>query len=131
MSAQPEQPQKSEARPPPECDAAALFELLWASLVDLLGTAATATVIRRAIKGAAPRAPELREIVIARNRLEYQYVLPPSWKDHPAATLQGLRELAREMQPLLREFTGPVVLGRLRAIPLLLQCGLLPPEDDR
>jgi hypothetical protein len=39
--------------------------LLWASLADLLGSAATAALLRRAAKRAEPMCPELGGMVIA------------------------------------------------------------------
>lgn len=125
-----EQRQETETGHPPDCDAAVLFEVVWAALVDLLGTPAAATLLRRSLKRAAERVPELRGISIIRERFEYHFVLPPEWKTGATGTLDGLREVARELQPILRELTGPVVLHRLRGIPELERCRLFPPEDE-
>jgi hypothetical protein len=125
-----EQPQKNEAGEEPGCDPTVLFELIWVALVDLLGSAATATLIRRSLKRAAERVPGLDGISISRERFEYRYVLPPGWKDNAAGGLDGLREVARELQPLLLELTGSVVLHRLRGIPELEQCRVFRSEDE-
>jgi hypothetical protein len=107
-----------------------LFELIWAALVDLLGSAATATLIRRSLKRASARAPELDGLSISRERFEYRYVLPVGWKDGATGALEGLRELARELRPLLIELTGPVVLHRLSGIPDLGRCGVFASEME-
>jgi hypothetical protein len=125
-----EQPQKNEAVEVPGCAPAVLFEFIWVALVDLLGSAATATLIRRSLKRAAARVPELDGISISRERFEYRYVLPPEWKDSATGALDGLRELARELRPLLLELTGPVVLRRLRGIPDLERCRVFPSENE-
>lgn len=130
MSVSDEQPQKNEATEVPGCDPKVLFEFIWAALVDLLGSAATAALIRRSLKRAAARVPELEGISISKERFEYRYVLPPRWKDSAAGALEDLRELGRELQPLLIELTGPVVLHRLRGIPALERCRVFPSENE-
>ncbi len=59
-----------------ELSGAGLFKDLWESLADVLGTAATATLLRRAARRAVPRSPELAELAIAKANLEYRYTLP-------------------------------------------------------
>ncbi|NVJ24416.1 MULTISPECIES: hypothetical protein [Myxococcus] len=129
MNVKNERPQGTETVPPPGCEAAVLFEVIWGSLVDLLGTPATATLIRRSLKLAAQNAPELQGISVSRERFEYRLILPPEWRDGTIGTLDGLRAVARELQPLLQELTGPVVVRRLRGIPEVERCRLFPPED--
>ena len=95
--------------------AAKLFDLLWESLADILGTAATATLLRRAIKQAAFKTSWTEPpITVARNGLDYEYRLAETWKqpDNEAA-LDDLRVLARELNVLLVELTGAVVVRRL------------------
>ncbi len=130
MSLKDEQPQKEEAAEAPGCEPTVLFELLWATLVDLLGSAATATLIRRSLKRASARAPGLDGISITKERFEYRYVLPPEWKNSTAGALGGLREIARQLQPLLLELTGSVVLHRLRGIPDLERCRVFTWENE-
>src|ERR1051325_7380679 len=69
-----------------ELSIAALFTLVWDALADVLGTAATATLLRRAARRAAPRCLELGELAIAREKLEYRYTLPPEWAGGAAGT---------------------------------------------
>ncbi len=111
--------------------AEALFRVLWDALVSLLGTTATATLLRRAVRRAAPRIPGLAEVRIRQEGLEYTYALPASWRDPAdAAALTALRHLvAEELEPLLRELTGGVVRRHLSRIAALAALGLS--EEDR
>ena len=90
--------------------AAALFDLLWESLADVLGTAATATLLRRSIKQAAARTTWSEPVVVACNGLEYTYRL--------------LRLVAAELRVLLVELTGPVVIARLGDLAPLRKWGI-------
>jgi hypothetical protein len=110
----------------------ALFTLLWEALVDLLGSAATAALLRRAARRAMARAPELGELVIVREDLDYRYTLPHAWGDAATGETQhGLRHLMAELVPLLVELTGHVVLGHLAQIPELRECGFVPTREER
>jgi len=99
--------------------AAELFDLLWGSLADMLGTAATATLLRRAIKQAASQTSWSEPVVVVRNGLDYEYRLPETWKQPGNEEAVGaLRVVAAEVRVLLMDLTGPVVvrqLGRLAA----------------
>ena len=100
--------------------AAELFDLLWESLADVLGTAATATLLRRAIKRAASHTAWSDPVVVTRNGLEYEYRLPETWKQPGNdEALARFRVVAAELRVLLVELTGPVVVRRLgRLVPL-------------
>jgi hypothetical protein len=113
-----------------ELSIAALFTLLWDALADVLGTAATATLLRRAARRAVPRCPELTDLAIARERLEYRYTLPSAWADGAGGTPLALRELVVELRPLLVELTGPVVVRRLERIPELRKRGIISPQEE-
>jgi len=94
--------------------AAELFDLLWESLADVLGTAATATLLRRAIRQAASQASWSEPVTVARNGLDYVYRLPETWKQPGNEEAIGaLRVVAAELRVLLVELTGPVVVRRL------------------
>jgi hypothetical protein len=96
--------------------AAELFELLWESLADVLGTAATATLLRRAIKQAASHTSwsEPEPVIVARKGPDYEYRLPETWKQPANEEAFGaLRLVAAELRVLLVELTGPVVVRRL------------------
>ena len=114
-----------------ELSGAGLFTLLWESLADVLGTAATATLLRRAARRAAPRSPELAELAIARENLEYRYTLPSVWKEREEGTLLALRELVGELRPLLVEMTGQVIVRHLERIPELRERGILTPQGEQ
>ena len=100
--------------------AAELFDLLWESLADVLGTAATATLLRRAIKRVASRTAWSDPVVVSRNGLEHEYRLPETWKQPGNdEALARFRVVAAELRVLLVELTGPVVVRRLgRLVPL-------------
>ena len=102
----------------PKLSGTALFKMIWDGLVDVLGTAATATIVRRASRLAQPRSPELGELAIERVDQEYRYVVPRSFDraDGPPAPL---RDLLDELRPLLSELTGQVVLRGLERVPQL------------
>ena len=69
-----------------DLDAAALFAIVWDAIAEVLGTAATAAIVRRAAGRAAPESPELVDVVIRRETLEYRYTLPHAWS-HPAGSV--------------------------------------------
>src|SRR6185295_748700 len=109
---------------------AGLFTVLWESLADIIGTAAAATLLRRAAQRAAPRWPELAALVITRERLDYRYSVPSAWHDPADSAPPALRALARELWALLADLTGPVVVGRLARVPELRDRGIVPPEEQ-
>jgi hypothetical protein len=113
-----------------ECVPARTFGLVWDTLNDMMGSAATATLVRRALKHAARGSPELGEIAITRDRFAYRHVLPSSWHTDSPAAMAGLRGLTKELEPLLFELTGAVVLRRLRNEPELTRAGLFAPEVE-
>ena len=105
--------------------AAELFDLLWESLADVLGTAATATLLRRAIKRAASHTAWSEPPVVTRNGLEYEYRLPETWKQPGNdEALARFRVVAAELRVLLVELTGPVVVRRLGRLVLFRKGGI-------
>jgi hypothetical protein len=112
--------------------AAVLFERLWDELVGLISTPATAALLRRAIKRACARTPDLAAPIVTREALEYSYTVPESWKD-PARheAVEQLRRLVRQdLHPLFRELTGPVIARRLAQVPELVDAGIAGEEED-
>ena len=104
-----------------------LFVLLWDTLADILGTAATAILLRRAIKRAIPRWPILNGITIKTERIEYQYQIPAAWQhEHEGDGLDALRAVVDELYPLLTELTGAIVIQRLERVSALREAALLP-----
>jgi hypothetical protein len=105
--------------------AAALFDLLWESLADVLGTAATATLLRRAIKRAAPHIPSSELVNVVRDGLDYKYCFPETWTQpgHETA-LRALRVVAAELRVLLIALTGPVVVRRLARLAPFRDAGI-------
>ena len=123
-------PFRAEARvtDPGEPSPGDLFTSLWNALADMLGTAAAAALLRRAVQRALPRFPELGELAITRASLEYRYTLPAAWK--ASAPPRALCELVGELWPLLVDLTGPVVVERLLRIPELVAAGIVPPRSE-
>ena len=115
---------------PADCIPAVLFGVLWDTLNDVMGSAATATLVRRAVKHASTRLPSLDGLAITRERFDYRYALPDSWQTKCDDGLASLRGLMLELQPLLIELTGRVVLHRLYSVPQLKRCGLVHAEDE-
>jgi len=113
--------------------AGTLFDVLWDAIADVMGNAATATLLRRASRRVCARDNtsrlDLGALVIAREGLEYQYQLPPSWSD-PRLHHDAVCALVVELQPLLTELTGHVVLRRLAMHRGLRECGLPNFEED-
>lgn len=105
---------------------AELLGLLWANMTEVLGNAATATLLRRA----APGAPALAGVAIHRTAFDYQYSLPNAWEEKGNEhALRGLRSLCQELRLLLVEMTGPVMVRRLERIPALRQLGMTLEEE--
>jgi hypothetical protein len=106
---------------------AALFKLIWDSVAEVLGTSATATLLRRAALRAVPRSPELGELAILRTDAGYIYALPRALVGKVEHTPVALRELVGELRPLLLELTGQIVIRRIEQIPELQERGILSP----
>jgi hypothetical protein len=105
--------------------AAEVFDVLWDTLADVLGTAAAATLLRRAMHRAAARIPWQQPIVIVRAGADYTYRLPEEWQragDDEA--VDALRILAAELRVLLVELTGPVVVTRLGQVAAFRKWGI-------
>jgi hypothetical protein len=105
--------------------AAELFDLLWESLADVLGTAATATLVRRALKQMASRTSGSEPVIVTRSGLEYEYRVPEAWKQPGnEEALGALRAVAAELRVLLVELTGMVVVGRLGRLAAFRKSGI-------
>jgi hypothetical protein len=105
--------------------AAELFDLLWESLADVLGTAATATLVRRALKQMASRTSGSEPVIVTRSGLEYEYRVPEAWKQPGnEEALGALRAVAAELRVLLVELTGTVVVARLGRLAAFRKSGI-------
>jgi hypothetical protein len=109
--------------------AAEVFATVWETVADVLGSATTAAIVRRAAGRAAARSPELVGLVIVREELEYSYRVPSTWSQGSERGLLSLRLLAAEMGRLLVEMTGNVVVQRLEEDPELRALGLVWREE--
>jgi hypothetical protein len=108
-----------------ELAAAGLFAIVWDALADVLGTAAVAAIVRRAAGRGTAHSPELADLVVLREDLEYRYTLPHAWSQTAERGLVALRVLVAEIGRLLVELTGTVVIRRLEQIPELRGRGLV------
>jgi hypothetical protein len=97
----------------PTDTAADLFALLWGALSDCLGTAATAIIMRRGRKALLSAWPQIGELSIEREGLEYSYRTPDGWNFRSDESLELLRALTMELGPILLELTGMVMIRRL------------------
>ena len=104
----------ARAEMPRDLDTAArLFGEIWGTVSEMLGTATAAALLRRAAKRALARDPDLGDLEIARDGLEYTYRVPEAWTRRDG---RALRALALELCGLLIEMTGPLVVRRLERI---------------
>ena len=121
-----------------ECPAgttADVFQVIWSTLVGVLGATASATLIRRAARNAASGRPELqtlRILDVAREGMQYRCVLPPSWLEDRCAHLDELRYFFQGgLRPLLGELTGLVVIRLLERQPELSSLAIVQNEEER
>ncbi len=112
----PESDRKGASPAGAELSVAELFGILWDELAELLGSAATATLLRRAARRAARRNPELAELRIERMGLLFGYRCPPGWRATAGDAPAVLLELVAELRPLLVDMTGQIVLQHLEKI---------------
>lgn len=118
------------ARPasPTPATATDLFGLLWRSLSDLLGSATTATLLRRSKNAVARRLPaagELAQLTIDRDGLEYRYTLPPAWSQTGGDGIVLMHALVDELRPLLMELTGAMLLEQLDRVAAFRDNGIV------
>jgi hypothetical protein len=111
--------------PSAELRGAALFKLIWDSVSDVLGTTAAATLVRRAARRAMVRNPELAELAVLRTDAGYTYALPRALIGKVEHAPVALRDLVRELRPLLVEMTGQVVVRRIDQLPALRDRAIL------
>jgi hypothetical protein len=113
-----------------ECAPEPLFGLLRETLVEVLGPATTATLLRRSAKYAEARQPTLAELEVTREGFEYRYALPPAWRESSEDGCAALRELVGELWRLLLPLTGTVVVARLERVDALRRCQVVPPKES-
>lgn len=100
---------------------AEIVDLLWEALSDMMGTAAAATLLRRALISARGRAPALEGFEVVRQGFAYRYVAPDGWNAPSNEARAAVTALFSALHPLLVDLTGSVVLRRLRTIPELAE----------
>lgn len=116
-----------------EASAAQSFRTLWNTLVGVLGTGATATLLRRAARRAARHRPDLAQLSgfdVIREEMTYRCVLPPSWSGNDEGSVQALAYLVQEeLYPLLEELTGPVMIRLLERQPELARSRIVGAQE--
>lgn len=117
-----ETPTERDDQPVPGSDSASstpstILTEVWESMAEILGTAATATLIRRAAERGAGKMPNLTNLEISRDNLVRYYKVPESWRapDQAQAVLE-VSTLLDELRPLLARLTGQIVVRRIDAI---------------
>ena len=117
------------AREEPSGTASETFDVLWGTLVELLGSPATATLLRRSARRRLGDFPELLELAITRQGFDYTYAVPADWKHANERSKAALQALVQDLCCLLLELTGTVVLRRLKTSSRLAKCLQSLPED--
>src|SRR5258708_28025330 len=77
------------------------FDILWGALVELLGSPATATLLRRSARRQREDFPELVELAITRNDFEYTYAVPAAWQYANERSNAALQALVQDLFSLL------------------------------
>ena len=116
---------------PPSGTPSEIFNVLWGVLVEILGSPATATLLRRSAKRRLGDFPELAELAIRRKDFEYTYAVPADWKYANEQSNAALQALVQDLCSLLLELTGPLVLRRLKTSSQLAKCFQSLAEEDK
>src|SRR6266446_10589884 len=114
---------------PPSGTPSEIFNVLWGVLVEILGSPATATLLRRSARRRLGDFPELLELAITRQGFDYTYAVPADWKHANERSKAALQDLVQDLCCLLLEQTGTVVLRRLKTSSRLAKCLQSLPED--
>ncbi|MDB4971142.1 MAG: hypothetical protein JWN44_6831 [Myxococcales bacterium] len=107
------------------CTAEQLFAIVWETMVDVIGTAATATLVRRSSRRISQRNAQIDCVSVNRDGIDFNYTVPEGWRRSGGDALAALQALAHELSPLLVELTGPVLIRRLVASSDLARCHIL------
>lgn len=110
-----------------------LFEKLRDALTHVLGSAATAALIRRAAKRAMENAPDptaLEGLEVILEGFDYRYELPPAWhQEGSEAALRAFRYVVEEhLRPIVLDLTGLVGARLLDPICELARHATVAPE---
>ncbi len=84
-----------------------IYDALHETLSEVVGRTATEALLRRALRRAGSRHPELAELARTGGGS------PVEWWTDGRHDMSYLRAIMRELWPLLIEITGPVVIARL------------------
>jgi hypothetical protein len=107
-----------------------LFERVWRLLSEVIGTAATASVLRRSIRCAQVRGANLDGLEVVRDGFNHRYSLPSSWSHGGDTPMDALRVLADELSSILYALTGPVLVRRLASDAELRRARIFTPPEE-
>lgn len=97
-----------------------VFSVMWNELRETIGTAPTATLLRRAIVLSREACPILEQISIEKDGRDYCYNIPPEVDLEPASCA-NIEQFVDNVLALLRALTGKVLVRQLLANPLIRQ----------
>ena len=97
-------------------------------MADILGTGATATLLRRAIRKVAERRPDLKDLTVRKEAFNYDFTVPNSWNEPQTKAMDALRDVTQALRPMLAELTGRVVLRQLEKLELLREHRIMTEE---
>jgi DNA-binding CsgD family transcriptional regulator len=86
-----------------------MYDVLHETLSEVIGRTATEALLRRALRRASSRDPDLAALT----RKSAEGSAPVQWWADGRRGMSYLRAVMRELWPLLIEITGPVVVARL------------------
>ncbi|MCE5199156.1 MAG: hypothetical protein ABFD54_07080 [Armatimonadota bacterium] len=97
-----------------------VFSVLWNELKETIGSAPTATLLRRAIIISQDTCPVLARIIIEKNGREYRYEVPAE-ADLDPQTCDQIGDFVDTVLALLARLTGNVLVRQLLSNPLIRQ----------
>lgn len=93
---------------------------VWTSLAEVVGTAAAAVLLRRAVKRAAAVHPALHELAIEFGEFRYGLRPPESWHAPPdSATVEAVNGLIAALCEIVEPLSGDILIRRVDRVALL------------
>lgn len=113
------------------CTTSELFDAVWGTLVDVVGPTTAAALLQQSIRRARVSHPGADDVTIVQRQFEYTYTVPTAWISTDPAPRRAFQAIVEELWPLLSSLTGTLVVHRLGAVPLLVDCGVIPSAPKR
>lgn len=93
---------------------------LWTAVAEVIGSAATAVLIRRAIKRAARQYPSLDDLTVELQEFLYQLRIPEHWDAPPdAETAEAIRALIAAFTEIARQLSGEILIRHISRLAVL------------